>query len=132
MKSLQILLKEIFMRERPKKRFDASSGYPTREDLAWQSDAAFELLDDMKNKMGEDVFVKHGIEIVNRYGRKHFKTREDLIKFMQEAPKKEVKTKIFIPKNFIFIDKKYTTSKLTDKNFKELTGKSKKEYFKKK
>ena len=75
------------MRERPKKRIDPSSGYPSREDLAWQSDNAFEMLTDFMNKMGEDIFVKHGIEIVNRYGRKHFKTKDDLLTFMQEAPK---------------------------------------------
>lgn len=75
------------MRDRPKNRFDRSTGYPTREDMKWQHEEALELLTDFMNRMDEDAFVKYGIQICNKHGRKHFKTKDDLLTFMQECPK---------------------------------------------
>ena len=75
------------MRDKPEKQMDPSTGYTTREMMLWQSDYAREQLTDFMNRMGKDEFVKHGIEICNRYGNKHFKTEEDLLKFLEHSPK---------------------------------------------
>ena len=75
------------MRDKPEKLIDPSSGYPTQDALEWESDYAREQLTAFMDKMGEEIFVKHGIEICNKYGNKHFKTREDLLKFLEECPK---------------------------------------------
>ena len=75
------------MRDRPKNRIDPESGYPTKSDMAWQSDYAREQLTAFMNRMGKDIFIKYAIEICNDIGRKDFKTEEDLLEFMDECPK---------------------------------------------
>lgn len=75
------------MRDKPKDWIDPETGYPTREAMEWKHEEALELLKNFMSKMGEDAFIQHGIKICNKMGRKHFKTREDLLTFMEKVPK---------------------------------------------
>jgi len=75
------------MRDKPTKQIDPKTGYPTREYLQWQHEESLELLKGFMDRMGKELFVKHGIEICNKFGNKFFKTEEDLLKFMEHSPK---------------------------------------------
>ena len=74
------------MRDKPEKTYD-NFRYPTIEYIKWRHDSAYEMLKSFMDRMGEELFVEHGIAIVNKYGRKHFKTKEDLLRFLECYPR---------------------------------------------